>query len=54
MRALADRLIVMRDGVVVEEGAAVDIFEHPREAYTRALMAAAFSLEAVADGIVRE
>ena len=54
VRALADRLIVMRDGVVVEEGAAVDIFEHPREAYTRALMAAAFSLEAVDDGIVRE
>ena len=53
VRALADRLIVMRDGVVVEHGTADDVFERPREAYTRALMAAAFSLQALEADTVR-
>ena len=53
VRALADELIVMRDGQVVEHGAARDIFEAPKAAYTRALMAAAFELEAVETGVVR-
>jgi microcin C transport system ATP-binding protein len=47
IRALAHRVVVMRHGRVVEEGAAEDIFTRPREEYTKALMAAAFSLEAV-------
>ena len=42
----------MRDGRVVEQGEAGRIFESPREAYTRALMAAAFDLEASEDGAV--
>ena len=46
VRALADELIVMREGRVVEQGPAAAIFEAPREAYTKALMAAAFELEA--------
>jgi microcin C transport system ATP-binding protein len=50
IRALAHRVVVMRHGRVVEEGAAEDIFENPREDYTKALMAAAFSLEAVEGG----
>ncbi|MBF0372650.1 MAG: ABC transporter ATP-binding protein, partial [Alphaproteobacteria bacterium] len=45
VRALADDLIVMKDGKVVETGRADQIFEAPREAYTRALIAAAFDLE---------
>ncbi len=45
IRALSDDLIVMRQGKVVEQGRADDIFENPQEAYTRALMAAAFDLE---------
>jgi microcin C transport system ATP-binding protein len=53
VRAMSHRIIVMRDGVVVEEGAADDIIRHPRNAYTKALMAAAFELEAVEDGVVR-
>ena len=53
VRALADEVIVMRDGKVVEHGPADEIFERPREAYTRALMAAAFALEAAEPGIVR-
>jgi microcin C transport system ATP-binding protein len=47
VRALAEEIIVMRDGVVVEHGPARRIFEEPRERYTRALIAAAFELQAV-------
>ena len=46
VRALADELIVMRDGKVVEQGPAQAVFEAPREDYTKALLAAAFELEA--------
>jgi len=45
VRALADDVIVMKDGLVVEQGPAADIFEQPRHPYTRALMKAAFDLE---------
>jgi microcin C transport system ATP-binding protein len=45
VRALAHRVVVLRDGKIVEEGAADDIFSHPREAYTRSLMQAAFDLD---------
>jgi ABC-type microcin C transport system duplicated ATPase subunit YejF len=41
VRALADYVIVMREGRIVEEGATPQIFDAPREAYTKALMAAA-------------
>ena len=47
VRALAEEIVVMRDGVVVEHGPARRIFEDPREHYTRALIAAAFELQAV-------
>ncbi len=53
VRALSDELIVMRDGLVVELGPAQDIFESPKQEYTKALMAAAFELEAVETGAVR-
>ena len=53
VRALADSVIVMRDGRVVEAGPAVEIFDRPREDYTKALMAAALRLEAVETGVVR-
>jgi microcin C transport system ATP-binding protein len=53
IRALADHLIVMQSGRVVEEGPATEIFERPRHPYTRALMTAAFELETVEEGIVR-
>jgi ABC-type microcin C transport system duplicated ATPase subunit YejF/ABC-type microcin C transport system permease subunit YejE len=52
VRAMADEIIVMRNGRVVEQGPAARIFEAPAEAYTRALMAAAFRLEAVESGVV--
>jgi microcin C transport system ATP-binding protein len=46
VRALSDEIIVMRLGEVVEQGPAEQIFQHPRDAYTKALMAAAFELAA--------
>jgi microcin C transport system ATP-binding protein len=52
--SLASHLIVMRDGKVVEEGAAADLFKRPQTDYTRALFAAAFRLEAAGDDVVRD
>jgi microcin C transport system ATP-binding protein len=52
--ALASRLLVMRDGKVVEEGAAVDLFKAPKTAYTRALLAAAFKMETAPEGVVAQ
>ena len=42
VRALSHHILVMHGGVVVEQGAAQEILERPRHAYTRALVAAAF------------
>jgi microcin C transport system ATP-binding protein len=52
--ALASRLIVMRQGKVVEAGAVVDLFRHPQSDYTRALFAAAFKLETAPTGVVAQ
>ncbi len=52
VRALANDLIVMRQGQIVESGPAVDIFSHPQHEYTKALFAAAFNIEADMQGIV--
>jgi microcin C transport system ATP-binding protein len=52
--ALASRLIVMRHGKVVEEGAAADLFANPQSDYTRALFAAAFDLETAPEGVVSQ
>jgi microcin C transport system ATP-binding protein len=50
VRALSSEILVMRAGRVVESGPTTEIFERPREPYTKALMAAAFALEAVEKG----
>jgi microcin C transport system ATP-binding protein len=47
VKALANHVIVMRFGKVVEEGPSEQIFRAPQQDYTRALLAAAFNLEAV-------
>ena len=52
--ALASRLVVMRHGKVVEEGAAAELFAAPKTDYTRALFAAAFDLEVASAGAVSE
>ena len=41
VRAIADHIIVMKQGKIVEEGPTEDIFDHPRDIYTQTLMAAA-------------
>jgi len=52
--ALASRLLVLRNGKMVEEGAAADLFKNPKSAYTRALFAAAFNIEAAPEGVVAQ
>jgi microcin C transport system ATP-binding protein len=52
--ALASRLLVLRHGKMVEEGAAADLFKRPRSDYTRALFAAAFNLETSTEGVVAQ
>jgi microcin C transport system ATP-binding protein len=47
VRALADEVLVMRNGQVVEQGSAEKIFDEPVEDYTKALLKAAFDIEAV-------
>jgi microcin C transport system ATP-binding protein len=47
VKALANHVIVMRAGKVMEEGPSRQIFEAPQNEYTRALLAAAFNLKAV-------
>ncbi len=47
VRALADDVLVMKDGKAVEQGTAAQIFEAPQAPYTKALMAAAFEHKVV-------
>jgi len=44
VRALSNYVIVMRNGKIVEEGPAQDIFASPKTEYTKTLLAAAFDL----------
>ncbi|MDG2463381.1 MAG: ATP-binding cassette domain-containing protein, partial [Planktomarina sp.] len=41
VRALSHRVLVMKDGDIVEQGMAQDIFENPKHPYTQTLLAAA-------------
>jgi microcin C transport system ATP-binding protein len=41
VRAMAHRVLVMKDGVIIEQGEAEALFAAPREPYTRTLLAAA-------------
>ncbi len=52
VRALCHYVIVMQNGKVVEEGLAKDIFENPKQDYTKALLAAAFELSVVHRGLM--
>lgn len=54
IRALANDVIVMRNGQIVEAGPSRQIFENPQTDYTRALISAAFKIETAPVGIVSE
>ncbi len=49
VRALASELIVMKEGLVVEQGPTQEIFAAPQEDYTKALIAAAFDLDPLSE-----
>ena len=50
VRALASELIVMKDGLVVEQGPTYEIFNAPKHIYTKKLISAAFDIETLEDG----
>jgi microcin C transport system ATP-binding protein len=52
VRALANAIIVLRHGKVVEQGPARAVFAEPKTDYTKALLAAAFELESTRGGVV--
>jgi microcin C transport system ATP-binding protein len=54
IRAMADRVVVLKDGLVVEQGPVEQIFEQPKEAYTQALLRAALFHETTEGGVVRQ
>ena len=54
VRALANEVVVMRNGKVVEHGSAEQIFDAPQTDYTKALMAAAFDIETAPTGVVSD
>jgi microcin C transport system ATP-binding protein len=54
VRALANQVIVMRNGKVVERGPAEAIFEAPQSDYTKALIAAAFDVRTTSAGAVSQ
>ena len=52
VRALSHRVMVMQNGKLVESGAAADVFDHPQQPYTKALLAAALDLRAAGTDFV--
>ncbi|MCP4562360.1 MAG: ABC transporter ATP-binding protein [Bosea sp.] len=50
---VSDRVVVMQDGRIVEEGTRDQIFDNPQHDYTRKLLAAVPGLESTGDGGVR-
>ncbi|SHG95227.1 microcin C transport system ATP-binding protein [Kaistia soli DSM 19436] len=54
VRALANDVLVMRAGKMIEYGPAERIFAAPEDDYTRALMAAAFAIETAPEGVVAQ
>jgi len=54
VRALANEVIVMRNGRIVETGTSDEIFDRPKTDYTKALIAAAFDIATAPRGVVSE
>ncbi|MDF8364041.1 ABC transporter ATP-binding protein [Achromobacter anxifer] len=53
LEQVADRVVVMRDGGIVEQGSRDAVFDQPQEEYTRSLLSAIPALEATDTGGVR-
>jgi microcin C transport system ATP-binding protein len=54
VRALADEVLVIKDGKVIEYGISTEVFDAPKTPYTRALMAAAFDLRVAEADAIRQ
>jgi microcin C transport system ATP-binding protein len=54
VRALSNYVVVMRNGIIVEQGTAEELFTKPKEDYTKALIAAAIHLQTAPQGVVRQ
>ncbi|HEY4863239.1 MAG TPA: dipeptide ABC transporter ATP-binding protein, partial [Xanthobacteraceae bacterium] len=48
--ALASNMLVMREGKIIEQGPAAELFARPKTDYTRALFKAAFEIETAPEG----
>jgi microcin C transport system ATP-binding protein len=54
VRALANDVIVMRNGKIIEYGPSEQIFRNPQSDYTKALISAAFKIETAPEGVVSQ
>ncbi|MEN3284507.1 MAG: hypothetical protein V7607_5647 [Solirubrobacteraceae bacterium] len=54
IRALADRVVVMYDGLVVEEGPVDEVFERPKHPYTLTLVASATTVSKDTDVVAHD
>ena len=41
IRSMSDYIFVMKDGIIVESGLSNDVFDYPKEKYTKKLLSAA-------------
>ena len=54
VRALSHKIIVMRNGDIVESGSSAEVFNNPKTPYTRELIAAAFDMQAAIASFARD
>ena len=54
IRVLCDRVAVMRDGKIVEQGSCEQVFSHPQHPYTQELLMAIPLPDVDADWVTRE
>jgi ABC-type microcin C transport system duplicated ATPase subunit YejF len=48
---MADYVMVMRDGQIIEKGKTRDIFERPKQDYTKSLITSSFNLKEILNGV---